>query len=458
MDISTVTCHPLGRILEFFPIGRRSPLNRAYVTRFSHALRSVFSHGSLVSVGRATGHCRRLRTVTPQRLVCALVEALGAYRIRTIADILRTFNAQNELAVRYKAFHNRLAKTEFAGFMCQVYQLILRDLSQKVLRSALGQNLRRFTDIVVQDGSSFAVHDDLAEIFGGRFTKNRPAAVELHAYQSVFQDQAVQVQVAPDRQGERDFLPRPEALKGKLLLADRGYPCLEYFEQVIAAGASFLMRNKTNVNPRVIRVHGCGRRLPRHEGYLLRDVLRWLPRRRLDLDVQWGRPAGGTLQLRLVLIWVASKKQYTMLVTNVPRSTLSAGQAAAVYRLRWQIELMFKEWKSHCNLHEFDSAKPALVEGLIWASLCAAALKRSLAHAGQRCGASVPLSTHVTAMCGPHILPDLLRCALRNFRGLRAVIEKTLRFLWDNAQRAHPERDRARGRMRFGLDYVGLRA
>lgn len=433
-------------------------MNRAYVTRFAHALRNVFSHRSLVAVGRATGHCRRLRTVTPQRLVCSVVESLGAYRVRTIADILRTFNAQNGLAVRYKAFHNRLAQQEFAVFMRQVYAIMLRDLSQKVLRSALGENLRHFADIVVQDGSSFAVHEGLAEIFGGRFTKNRPAAVELHAFQSVLLDQPVQVQLAPDKQGERDFLPRPEALKGKLLLADRGYPSLEYFEQVIAAGGSFLMRTKTNINPRVLRVRGCRRGLPRYEGYRLRDVLRWLPRQRLDLDVVWNRPRRGTLQLRLILLWVPTKKQYTMLVTNVSRSRLSARQAAEVYRLRWQVELMFKEWKSHSNLHEFDSGKPALVEGLIWASLCAAALKRSVAHAGQRSGAPAPLSTQVTAMCGAHILPELFRCALRRFRGLTAVLEKILLYLWENARRAHPERDRARGRMKFGLDYVGMRA
>ena len=218
------------------------------------------------------------------------------------------------------------------------------------------------------------------------------------------------------------------------------------------------MRIKTDVNPKILAVRGCGRRLPRYEGYHLRDVLGWLPRRRLDLDVQWERPHGRTLRLRLILIWVPDDKRFTMLVTDVSRSILSSRQAAEVYRLRWQVELMFKEWKSHTNLHEFDSAKPALVEGLIWASLCAAALKRSLAHAGQRSGAPAPLSTQVTAMCGPHVLPELLRCALRSFRGLEAVIEKIFHFLWDNAKRAHPERDRAKGRMRFGLDYVALGA
>jgi IS4 transposase len=38
----------------------------------------------------------------------------------------------------------------------------------------------------------------------------------------------------------------------------------------------------------------------------------------------------------------------------------TARQVAAVYRLRWQIELMFKEWKYYANLHYFTSAKAPL--------------------------------------------------------------------------------------------------
>ena len=42
----------------------------------------------------------------------------------------------------------------------------------------------------------------------------------------------------------------------------------------------------------------------------------------------------------------------------------------------YNIELLFQEWKSYANLHAFDTEKPAIVEGLIWAAIAAAALKR----------------------------------------------------------------------------------
>ena len=433
-------------------------MNPSHAIKFAVALRATLGLASVTARGRESRHCRRLRDVTPQRLVCALVEALGAGRVETIADILRTFNAQTGLRTQYKAFYNRLAQPAFPRFMQQIYRDILRNLSVNILRPAAGGKLASFQDVVVQDGSSFAVHDALARTFGGRFTTIRPAAVEVHTYLSLFHDQVIDVAVAPDKEGERQFLPPAETLTGKLLLADRGYQSLDYWAAVQAAGGFFLMRGTHDLNPRIRAVRGPHGALPRFAGRRLQEVIAALPRRRLDVDVEWDRPGGQTLRLRLVLIWIRPERAYTVLVSNVSRRVLTARQMALLYRLRWQIELVFKEWKSYANLHAFTSANPAIVEGLIWASLCAAALKRSLAHVAQRSHATQPISTRIVAMCGAHILPTLLRSALDGFRHLEALVHDVVRYLSDNAARAHPHRDRVRGRMRFGLEYVGARA
>lgn len=433
-------------------------MNQSHATKFAVALRATLGRTSVTARGRESRHCRRLRDVTPQRLVCALVEALGAGRVETIADILRTFNAQTGLCTQYKAFYNRLAQPAFPRFMQQIYRDILRNLSVNILRPAVGGKLALFQDVVVQDGSSFAVHDALARTFGGRFTTIRPAAVEVHTYLSLFHDQVIDVAVAPDTAGERQFLPPAETLVGKLLLADRGYQSLDYWAAVQAAGGFFLMRGTHDLNPRIRTVRGPHGALPRFAGRRLQEVIDALPRRRLDVDVEWDRPGGQTVRLRLVLIWIRPERAYTVLVSNVSRRMLTARHVATLYRLRWQIELVFKEWKSYANLHAFTSANPAIVEGLIWASLCAAALKRSLAHVAQRSHATRPISTRIVAMCGAHILPKLLRSALAGFRHLEALVHDIVRYLSANAARAHPQRDRVRGRMRFGLEYVGARA
>jgi hypothetical protein len=54
---------------------------------------------------------------------------------------------------------------------------------------------------------------------------------------------------------------------------------------------------------------------------------------------------------------------WTMLVTNVPADRLSVREALVLGRARWQIELLFKLWKSHGRVDESRSLKP-------WRILC----------------------------------------------------------------------------------------
>ena len=83
----------------------------------------------------------------------------------------------------------------------------------------------RFRDIVIQDGSSFALKPAQRGAFPGRFTTIEPAAVEVHAATySGCADEVRSIHIAPDADAERTFLPEPATLTEYLLLADRGDP------------------------------------------------------------------------------------------------------------------------------------------------------------------------------------------------------------------------------------------
>ena len=120
----------------------------------------------------------------------------------------------------------------------------------------------RFTDIVIHDGSSFALKAALSSTFPGRFTTIEPAAVEIHATYSGFADEVTRVQVAPDATAERPFLPDPATLTDRLLLADRGYPSVAYFEAVTAHGGAFIVRLTRNYDPWIRTAWVEGRRTP----------------------------------------------------------------------------------------------------------------------------------------------------------------------------------------------------
>lgn len=428
-----------------------STLSTTELIKVRDALARALSGDDVNQLGRDTGQAKRLRTVTPHRLFLAVVSALASAHVESLADLLRAFNYQNGVTVAYKAFYNRLARVGFATFMREMFARLVERLSEQTLTPAGQVAVARFKDIVIQDGSSFALKQTLRGTFPGRFTTIEPAAVEVHATYSGFSDEVSAVQIAPDADAERQFLPDPSTLKDRLLLADRGYPSVPYFEAVREHGGSFIVRLTRSYDPWVRTAWVNGRRVDLSTRRRLSRFLTQYPGRRLDLDVEYERDHR-VVGFRVVVI-PGRDKAMTRLCTNLPRTPFSLDLVARLYRFRWQIELCFNEWKSYANLHKFDTANAHIAEGLIWAGLCAAVLKRFLAHAAQRVGKGTAMSTRRVAMCAHHILHDVVTALLDGF-GLLGPLRRGLTYLLENARRANVQRDRRTGRLRAGLTIV----
>jgi hypothetical protein len=69
---------------------------------------------------------------------------------------------------------------------------------------------------------------------------------------------------------------------------------------------------------------------------------------------------------------------WSVWVTNVPETVLTAKQVKAVYRIRWQIELLFKLAKSTAGLKVFTSEKKERIECELYAGLIALVLAEHL--------------------------------------------------------------------------------
>src|SRR2546423_1989136 len=73
---------------------------------------------------------------------------------------------------------------------------------------------------------------------------------------------------------------------------------------------------------------------------------------------------------------------WTLLVTNVPPDMLAVREALVLARARWQIELLFKLWKSHGHIDESRSGKPWRVLCEVYAKLLAMVVQHWLLLTG----------------------------------------------------------------------------
>jgi len=413
----------------------------------------VFSEPLLNACGTEAKFCRRQRIITPFRLGLALTATCASQPVETLADFHRGFNALWGTTITYKAFYNQVAKPHCADFARTMAERLISDMTLTVLGFAKGRAFAEFRHIVIQDGSSFAIHDGLREVFPGRFRVVKPAAVELHTTMDLLCDAPTTVVLTPDTASEQAFLPEPASLRASLLLADRGYLDLHYMRRVQDEGGFFLIRAKAGMNPQVVEAfREDGTRLRSLRNKPLKAIHAKLPKRqRVELGVVW-QVEEQPLRLRLLLSWNRRTKEFCYLVTNLPAQRYPLDTIYRAYKWRWQVELLFKEWKSYANLHAFDTTNAAIVEGLIWAAIAAAALKRFLAHMTQLL-VEVPMSTRKVAMCAVHVLGGIVR-ALQSgdVAGLYEALEAAITYLACHAQRAHPKRDRHTGRSQLGLE------
>jgi len=407
----------------------------------------VLNDFNINDIGKPTRFCSRKRIIKPFELVMSLITALGDRSVSTVTDLHRYFVKLTETDVQYKPFHNQLSKPEFSLLMKSLVDVALSEWQQQILGTEA--TLSDFKRIVLQDGSSFAVHDGLKETFKGHFTKISPAAIEVHVSWDVLKGYPEEISVSPDSQAEYDFLPDAQSLVDTLFLADRGYFKLSYLESIDIAGGFYIVRARTTVNPVVAAFNRHGKVLKRFSQKKQKDVKKHIRRSVIvDMDVE------GKTNYRLIASWPKGRNEPTYWATNLSREKFSAEAVIKLYSLRWQIELLFKEWKFYCNLQKFNTRNATMMEGLVWASLLTLLVKRRIGMSVQQL-AGIELSTFMVAKNTQGWFYQLMESITQGVISfLKETWQKTIHFLSKYAQRANPTRDKEKGRLKCGLNPI----
>ena len=86
-------------------------------------------------------------------------------------------------------------------------------------------------------------------------------------------------------------------------------------------------------------------------------------------------------RVRLVAVRLPESTEYRFYLTNIDPDSLEAQCVAQTYAARWQIELIFKELKSHYRLDELPTSKAHIVETLLLGAVITLLVSRRLLQA-----------------------------------------------------------------------------
>jgi hypothetical protein len=272
----------------------------------------------------------------------------------------------------------------------------LRELGGKSQHPELAGRLASFADVLVPDGCGFKLAAALSGMYPGTGT---PAELKLHAVYSIRTGAVIDVHATAGSVHDSDGF-HPEWERDALYIWDLGYNSYPRFIDAVKAGAHVLQRLKDGANPIILASYG-----PEAYRRPLRDLegkplgladacqFGYVHRQRvLDLDVEICDGKRNVVA-RVVCVPVDGQDRYYL--TTLPREVFSAHDVAELYRLRWEVELFFRNWKGGVRLDQVRRlSNPASLELAITASMLAALLARDVSTRLNEMAKELDASTH----------------------------------------------------------------
>ena len=305
-----------------------------------------------------------------------------------LCDILRQLNPQ--AAMTPQALHQRLNTPQAVAYMQEVLQLALREQLEPLYAQLPVGLLAPFGRVFLEDSTQCRLHEKLADAFRGSGGSASSSTVKIDVIYELLhhrlQDLAVIDGRAADQGRAAAIVPYLRA--GDLVIRDLGYFSLDSLRQITTKQAWFLSRlsksaevypsAEETVSALVLVDH-----VQRHAGqHPVVDLAVYVGQARLPCRLLAYRLPEAVVEQRRRSAWETARKkgrtptqaylnwlQYGWYITNVHPTVWAAEVVESVYRIRWQIELLFKQWKSLLHIHVLTGTRPERIKCLLYGRL-----------------------------------------------------------------------------------------
>ena len=270
-----------------------------------------------------------------------------------LRDIATCLNARPE-ALYHLGFVEKVARSTLADANEQRDYRIWEDLARGLMRKAralyAGEDLGLELENTVYALDSTTIDLSLT-LFPWADFRSTKAGIKMHTQLDLRGPIPTCIHITTASKADVHWLDELLLEAGAFYVMDRGYMDFGRLSRMVAAGAFFVTRAKSNL------------RFTRH---------RSLPKNFAEgvRSDQIGRPSLPKAQanfpwpLRRVRYYDAQQERELIFLTN--NLEIPALTVARLYKMRWQIELFFKWIKGHLRIKHYFGTSPNAVKSQIW--------------------------------------------------------------------------------------------
>jgi putative transposase len=323
----------------------------------------------------------------PSQFILATARQLGVLHRQSKFDLILfvwilvfcSFSATTASLAHFQRHYLRLAPIilsrsafykRFTPSMALLFERLFEHLIRLGLETPnhwLHHYLDSFDGVFAIDSTTVALRKTLESVW--QACNAGSSALKIHAVYNVLDFKLHHVRFTSAREHDIVGVEKiADFCRNKLILFDLGYYSHEVFAQIIKHKGFFVCRLKDNVQPKILHELVPGRGRPaKLAGMPLRMALDQLTRQRLDLWVQLGC---GKEKVECRLVGGRDKEgKWRLYLTNLDAEKVESGEVIQLYRVRWQVELLFKQLKSRGHLDSLAGKSEATIKIQMYAIL-----------------------------------------------------------------------------------------
>ena len=351
---------------------------------------SVFSKRNVQRWARQTGFVKRSKQLKSFDFLIMMVFT----QMASLAPSLEAMAAYLDHQISRVALHYRFSR-EASEFLWACLEWIMQQ-SQQIQLMLQTDLLKPFPRVLIHDSSSWDLPPALQTAFAGSGGSASPANCKIHLTYELKRGLLQKLQLTAGKNPDQAFRPElvDQVQAQDLVITDLGFFSLLFFAALIQKQAYFVSRFLIGTQlwtADTLKPFSLDRVLKKATGDAYQQLVLMgtdarLPCRLIGLRV----PQDIAQQRRRQLRKAAKKKgrtpsqrhldlcAWTLLVTNAPDALLPAPKVRTFYRLRWQIELIFKQFKSILRIHHCRTTKKYRMLCELYGKLIAAVIVHSL--------------------------------------------------------------------------------
>jgi hypothetical protein len=346
-------------------------------------------------IARTTGFIKRNSKLSGVNFLKSLLFNEMPINQTTLTSIKSDLEEQHNCSISRVALHKRFGR-EAVDFLKQV---LSRQLSNNIDFKEFENQLTNFSGVCIKDSTKLKLPDCFIKDFpgyGGSHGKTANLCIQ-YEYDILSGNSKSLYFTKVNRNDQRDAKETLDSIEpNTLYIRDLGYITSSYLKGVIKKQAYFVnllpkigvYQKKNNVFEKLnweklhheMQKSGCSSKeievfIGPEKDIKVRLVLFPVCPTKVEKRLRRATKRGSRKTDRYQYSKEYKiKSHYDIIITNVPKEVLSTSQLQKTYKLRWQIELIFKAWKSHGKIDNLKAMKKErlqchLLAQLIWLSL-----------------------------------------------------------------------------------------